>query len=317
MDYIRLQAGKYQAHISPQLGGNVVYFYDTDQKREILVGTHEEEEIKARPSAYGMPLLLPPNRIADGRFEYEGRTYQFPINEGERHNHLHGFFLLAQFQVLKEEHRPEKDRLILEYQFREGDENFQYFPHQMTIQKEYELSDRGLALNLTIQNQSSEKIPMMFAYHTAFPLMGPGQSSKDMNIRMSVNARVRLNDRLLGTEEYIPADPIAELAATGGFSPVAESLDNVYQMKKFGFRGAIITYPQYQAQTIYQVDEIFHYMVVWNDEAKGQLICLEPQTYRNNGINLPSWQEDGIDLEPGQKITAKTRVCSEPLAIYK
>ncbi len=30
---------------------------------------------------YGMPILYPVNRIFKGSFEFEGRKYQFPINE--------------------------------------------------------------------------------------------------------------------------------------------------------------------------------------------------------------------------------------------
>ncbi|RRD94377.1 aldose 1-epimerase [Clostridiales bacterium COT073_COT-073] len=313
MDYITLKQGKYEAHISPGLGGNIIYFYDAEQKRELLVGSHDEEVIRARPSSYGMPLLLPPNRIADGRFTYEGRQYQFPINEAVRNNHIHGFFMLVEFRVIGQEHLPERAAVELEYIFDQSNPDFQYFPHQLKIYKKYELTAAGLATTMTIINQSSDKIPMMFAYHTAFPLMGNVQESAKMNIRMSVNARVKLNERLLGTEEYVAGDKIAGCAAESGFSPMAEELDNVYKMKKFGFRGAILTYPDYRARTVYEVDDIFRYLVVWNSQANGRIICIEPQTYRNNGINLPSWQEDGLHLQPQQEITVRTKLSSESI----
>lgn len=312
MDYITLKAGKYEAHISPDLGGNVIYFYDHEQKREILVGSHKEEEIKARPSCYGMPLLLPPNRIADGKFEYDGRSYQFPINEPARNNHLHGFFLLAEYQVLSQKEEEDNKEVVLEYIFGEADANFQYFPHKIRIRKTYDLSRQGLELTMTVENLSEQKIPMMFAFHTAFPLMGDVQKSSEMKVRLSVNGRVQLDDRLLGTDSFVSNDAIAGKAAEFGFSPVEEDLDNVYKMKKFGFRGAILTYPEYQANTVYEVDEIFHYFVVWNSGADGKIICIEPQTYCNNGINLPSWEKDGIHLNPGEGVTVKTKLSSEP-----
>ena len=311
MDEIILRSGKYEAYILPNLGGNVIYFYDKEQQREILVGTRDLEELKANPACYGMPLLLPPNRIADGSFVYEGRSYQLPINEPERNNHLHGFFLLADFQVASHTQAEDAEEVVLEYLFDQADPNFTYFPHEMKISKKYTLNGKGLHLQLTVENKSDRKIPMMFAFHTAFPLMGDVNRSAKMNIRLSVNARVALNERLLGTDSLIAGDAIAQKAAEFGFSPVEEAMDNVYKMKKFGFRGAIISYPEKKANTVYEVDNLFHYFVVWNSQANGKIICIEPQTCCNNGINLPSWEKDGVHLLPGKMITATTHVSSE------
>lgn len=310
MNYIELKHGKYQAHILPELGGNIVYLYDSEQKRELLIGTHSPDELKSSPYVYGMPLLLPPNRIEDGKFRYDGREYQFPVNEKERNNHLHGLFIFSDYQVKSEIHSEEKAELILEYQFDEKDENFAYFPHKMKLQKTYCLDATGLNLTFTVENQSEKTIPMMFAFHTTFPLMNDPAENEKMKIRMSVNARVRLNERLLGTEDYIPMDKIANVAAAEGFSPLEEDMDNVFRMKTFGFRGALLAYPKYNGLTVYEVDDLFRYMVVWNNGQKGDKICIEPQTYKNNGINLPSWEKDGLHLKSGETLQAKMRISS-------
>lgn len=313
MDYIVLKNSKYEAHILPELGGNVIYFYDLEQKREILRGSHDKESLKNNPALYGMPLLLPPNRIADGTFEFEGRKYQLPINEPERNNHLHGFFMTANYRVEFKEESEQKSTLVLTYIFNENDPNFTYFPHKMRIEKQYKLTKAGLELQLSIVNLTKDRVPLMFAFHTAFPLMGSREASREMNVRMSINARVKLDERLLGTEEYVSGDAIVETAAMEGFSPVAEELDNVYKVKKFGFRGAIIDYPSLNAQTIYEVDDAFHYLVVWNNGANGEILCIEPQTYRNNGINLPSWEKDGICLGAEETVRVITKLSSHKL----
>ena len=311
MEYITLKVGKYEAHILPEVGGNVIYFYDREQQREILKGTHDREALKSRPTVYGMTLLFPPNRIDGGHFNYDGRQYQLPVNEPARNNHIHGFFKTVDYRVTAERHAPESAEVALEYVFDENDPNFTYFPHQMRIRKAYELTGQGLKTTLTIVNQSDQTMPVMLAYHTAFPLMPERRQSAEMNVRLSVKARVQLDDRLLGTESDIAGDQIAEIAAESGFSPLAEEMDNVYRMKTFGFRGAIITYPAYRARTVYEVDDIFHYFVVWNSGANGEILCAEPQTCRNNGINLPSWPKDGIDLPAGEEIRVVTKLSSE------
>ena len=42
-------------------------------------GADEIEVFKGRPQVFGLPILFPPNRIADGRYTFEGRSYQYPI----------------------------------------------------------------------------------------------------------------------------------------------------------------------------------------------------------------------------------------------
>src|SRR2546427_11012114 len=39
--------------------------------------------------ARGAPLLPWPNRLADGRYEFDGATHQTPLPEPERHNAIH------------------------------------------------------------------------------------------------------------------------------------------------------------------------------------------------------------------------------------
>lgn len=313
MNYIILKNGKYEAHILPELGGNIIYFYDHEQKREILKGTYQEKDLLDNPTAYGMPLLLPPNRIAGGTFTFEGRTYQFPINEPERENYIHGFLLHSNYAVKEHVQTADSDSLTIEYIFDEKDQSYAYFPHKLRIVKEYELSEAGLKLTMQIANLSEDRIPMMFAYHTAFPLMGSREASEDMNVRMSINGRIALDEKLRGTENYVYGDPIVENAAVDGFSPVSAELDNVYKVKGFGFRGVIIDYPKLAVQTIYEVDDIFHYFVVWNNGANGEIFCVEPQTYRNNGINLPSWEKDGITMQAGEEIKVVTKLSTQHL----
>ena len=45
-----------------------------------------------RPTRSGIPVLFPfPNRIRDGRFIWDGRTYQLPLNDPTKKNAIHGF----------------------------------------------------------------------------------------------------------------------------------------------------------------------------------------------------------------------------------
>src|SRR5712691_5710938 len=45
-----------------------------------------------RPTRSGIPILFPfPNRIRAGRFTWEGKEYQLPLNDSTQKNAIHGF----------------------------------------------------------------------------------------------------------------------------------------------------------------------------------------------------------------------------------
>ena len=40
--------------------------------------------------AHGAPLIPWPNRLADGRYSFDGADHQLALTEPERHNAIHG-----------------------------------------------------------------------------------------------------------------------------------------------------------------------------------------------------------------------------------
>jgi aldose 1-epimerase len=42
-------------------------------------------------AAHGAPLIPWPNRLADGRYAFDGTDYQAAITEPDKHNAIHGF----------------------------------------------------------------------------------------------------------------------------------------------------------------------------------------------------------------------------------
>ncbi len=68
-----------------EVGGGVRAF--TRAGRPVLDG-YEPDEMAT--FAQGQVLIPWPNRLADGRYEFAGRTHQLPLTEPAKHNAIHG-----------------------------------------------------------------------------------------------------------------------------------------------------------------------------------------------------------------------------------
>ena len=89
---VEFSKGEYTALLIPEMGANLVRLANTRLGAEILrtPGPGEIETFRSRPQVFGLPILFPPNRIADGRYVFEGRTYQYPITIERERNYHHG-----------------------------------------------------------------------------------------------------------------------------------------------------------------------------------------------------------------------------------
>ncbi len=91
---LRLAAGDYAATIvSVGAGLARLTWCGTD-----LVVPFDEDEL---PTAYQGKTLVPwPNRIADGRYEFEGATHELPVNEHATGTALHGLACWQDWDVI-------------------------------------------------------------------------------------------------------------------------------------------------------------------------------------------------------------------------
>ena len=104
----------YTALLVPSVGANLVRLAHTRLGVEVLrtPSEREHDEFLRRPHVYGVPILFPPNRIADGRFRFDGREYRFPITRPEENNYHHGILKSQPFAVSKAVETP--DEVLIE-----------------------------------------------------------------------------------------------------------------------------------------------------------------------------------------------------------
>src|SRR5260221_9362343 len=84
----------------------------------------------------GQPLLPWPNRLADGRYEFDGEQFQLPIDELARNNATHGLTRWANWTLADQTDR--QARLTHTIHSRPG------YPFMLELQIAYSLDDSGL-----------------------------------------------------------------------------------------------------------------------------------------------------------------------------
>ena len=133
--------------------------------RPLLAGFAED----ALPLGYQGAVLAPwPNRIADGRYAFGGRTHQLALSEPDRGNALHGLVTTAAWRA----ERLEAGTVRLRHRLwpQPG------YPFLLDLQVLYRLTDGGLSCTLTATNAGDVPAPYGGSFH---PYLVAGEGDVD------------------------------------------------------------------------------------------------------------------------------------------
>ena len=148
--------------------GNLIRLRHRRTEMEIFRFPVPEKELAEYPAVFGMPLLLPPNRIRDGRFSAGGHNFCFPINEPATACFLHGVLLGRPFKLEEVEENSSVLRFRVSCAFPDGERRFPGFPCEFTAEIVYELTAGALSHRLTVRNRGRAAMPLGVGFHTAF-----------------------------------------------------------------------------------------------------------------------------------------------------
>ncbi|SDB81383.1 aldose 1-epimerase [Raineyella antarctica] len=162
--------------------------------RDVVVPYEADEE---PPAMHGAILAPWPNRLADGRYTFDGATHQLPIDEPERQVAIHGFVHKETWQLLG--HSADQAELGLQLTGRPG------YPFALHLRVHYQLDAGGLTIRLATSNTGDDRAPYGVGFH---PWLSPGAAAVD-DCRLAVDAGswIRTNERLLPVDTVpIPAE---------------------------------------------------------------------------------------------------------------
>lgn len=304
---IWLKHGSYEAAVLPEIGANLIVFRELERGLDFLhqPKENEMEEFKANPGIYGIPVLIPPNRFEDGKFPWEGTTYQLPINEEATGNHLHGYIHTLPWIVNDMKADEHESTVVLSHRVSEGHLYKTYFPFEFTVTMRYTLSSSGLLQQVTVRNDGQSRIPNLIAFHTAInaPFV-PGSSPDDYKMQVTIGERYELNERSLPTGKKQALNEGELLMKGEGVNPYFESMDNHYTASpKDGRNAMILSDTRTGDRLIYDVGTSYKHWMIWNNGACKQFFCPEPQMNLVNAPNItdiPDEEKGLIGLEPGQ-----------------
>jgi aldose 1-epimerase len=242
------------------------------------------------------------NRIADGRYSFDGKNYQLDITEPERNNALHGFSGVQAWDVVAREDSSVSLKTVT------GDQPGYPWSIQLTVR--YELSDSGLEMHFSATNLSDARAPFGYAFHPylKLPLSDPAdwklESNADQVLLVDLIRLLPLaEDNVAGTEFdfRIPA------------SPRSPALDNAFSaMKSKGGRfSASLTDKTHQIEVSWQDTAKWvqlHFPAGQGPERESMVI--EPSTDFPNIFNSP---EGPMVLAPKESFYSSARISAAAL----
>jgi aldose 1-epimerase len=259
-----LQSGDLEVGVVPETAGGTGRFV-------LRNGAHDAHIMRDVPEGWrdnylalgNFPLVPYSNRIAHGRFVFNGTEVNLPTNDGPNALHGHGF--AHPWQVVAQQ----PDSITLEYHHPADS-----WPWPYTATQVYALSPRHLDHTLAVRNDSDSPMPVGMGVHPYFP--------RSAGVRLTANVdHVWRADPTLIPIEREALRP--EWDFSRGQAIEALTLDHCFG----GWDGvAVLDYPEEGLRITITADPaIFGHLVIYVPPGQ-TFFCVEPVSHCNDAFNL-------------------------------
>ncbi|MDF2820288.1 MAG: galactose mutarotase [Clostridiales bacterium] len=315
VDTIVMSIGAYEAVIVPSIGGNIFSFRNTKLNIDILNSAPNMDIFKEYIMCFGIPALMPPSRVEDGKYSFEGIDYVAPINDKQNNCWIHGLVTRKEWTLDNVEEDDESALVTVSYTHNESRQEYSYYPFSFKYETKYLLTKEGLQHTATITNLGKTNMPLSLGYHTTFALpIGESGNVEDVKLRLAVKERWIEKENGIPTGEVAKLDSDEELFITNGINPLYKNLDHLYKVGKINFNGeqknvAILEDTVQNIKIVYEPGDMFQFWVLWNCEKNGNFVSLEPQTSTVNVFNAKDKVKGNfIILEPHVDFIATSKI---------
>jgi aldose 1-epimerase len=302
-------AGTVRAEVWPQWGFNCLQWQvrQEDGHWADILFHMPDWESNPVPTRSGQPILFPfPGRLRDGRFTFDGKTYQLPLTDNTKLHSIHGFTPRNRWRVT--DHNGDEEFAFVTGEFsraRDLPEALAYWPADFVFSVTYRLYPDKLRVDAHVQNAGAGRLPFGLGYHGYFQL--PGANDPDIsNYILQANVK-----EIWEAENNLPTGWRKELPAPLDFRtarPVGSTaIDNVFtgvtssETKNSGFfELATLSHPNAMGRLRVVADKSFRELVLFTPVHR-HAVAIEPYTCSADAANV--WAR-GIDsgwlvLDPG------------------
>ena len=260
----------------------------------VLDGYKTPEDLVENAWAKSIVLFPFPNRLRDGRYTHEGKTYQFDINNGD--NAIHGFGKDAPMSVEKVNITDDEASIYCTWQH---DGSHKAYPFRFTFDIKMTLGNSVFEVEMRFQNDDKTTIPVGLGWHPYFIM---SERVEDTSLQMPESQFIAIDDRMLPTGEkqaYHAFDTLTRIGDT--------NLDNGFFITKQTGHADVILESNHGRLHYWQElgKQKWQFLQVFTPPHR-KSIAIEPMTCNIDAFN----NQDGlVMLEPNMVLDGKFGVC--------
>jgi aldose 1-epimerase len=247
--------------------------------------------------ARGTPLLPWPNRLADGKYSFDGVTHQLPLTEPSTGTAIHGLTRWTNWTA--REHSGHRVALATVLRPQPG------YPFTLELTVDYTLDDRGLTVATTAVNAGEDRCPYAAGQHpyltVGTELIDPCLLELEADLWLPVDERGLPTGRepVAGSHlDFRTPRRIADTVIDNAFTDLARDADQRAWLALSGPDGRTVRV---------WVDEHYRYLEVYTGDTqppdvRRHGLGVEPMTCPPNGF---ASGEGLLVLGPGESITTR------------
>ena len=265
---MELQNENLRVKLAPDIGGSMVECSVNRGGQWIPIMRQADEPLARSSKASSFVLIPYSNRLRDGRFAFEGITYQ--LRGAEKHA-IHGDVRDRPLRVI----RNNQDGVVFEF----DSKNFEdiNFPFPFSAKMLYAIEGYTLSSHIAITNTGSGNMPSGCGFHPYFNRRLPG-STGEVELELAVRG-VYPGETPLPTGPPVPLQPEQDFRVQ---RPLTIGLDHCFAgWSRYG----VIDWPGSGIKVRIQADPGMDHVILYSPKGES-FFALEPVTHANDGFNL-------------------------------
>ena len=189
-EQFEIRSGSQRATVV-EVGGGIREYFAGDRP---VLNPYAREAVS--DGGHGAPLIPWPNRLADGRYSFDGADYQLALTEPDRHGAIHGLLRWRNWAAIERS----ADRVVMGIRLHP----MTGWPFPLELSIVYSLGSGGLTVETRARNSGRTACPFGTGQH---PYLSPGAGSlDDCELQAAGSTRI-----LVDPERQVPvgSEPVA------------------------------------------------------------------------------------------------------------